>query len=327
MNTRKLPALIVGLVMLVSAAVAFAADTSPSTNSEPRRETRIAAVAWDDSNLDALHSFNADDVFEFVDQMKDDPNYDVISTSHGDDSRSIEGFTWTDLAGDHRYRLVVVFGPQGTSITNSLVIYSRSPSGKITSEVISGEGIGLDGDPAPDIDAPKLIQDLDGDGKYELVVPEEWGSALATSQVIFLKVYRLRNGSYVEASHDFPKFYKAQVLPKLESEISKARNEPPHTGPVPPGFTTPDQIEDWRHEPARNLALLEMKRDKILRVLGRGPNAGEKEARDWAKSGDWELIVDSISVFEDMGGHEADLRAAKLARKRLHVEETREAAH
>jgi hypothetical protein len=286
---------------------------------------KIAEIAWSRSNIDTLHSFNADDVFEFVNQRRDDPNYDVIVTSHSDDSRSIEGFTWADLAGDDKYQLVVVFMPAGTSITNIAVIYRRSSLAKITTEIISGDGIGLNGDPA--IDAPKLIQDLDGDGKYELVVPEEWGSALATSQVIFLKVYRLSNGSYVEASRDFPKFYDTQVLPQLETEISKTEHEPPHNGPVPPELTAPEQIEEWRNEPARNLALLEMKHDKILRVLGRDPNAGEKTAREWVKSGDWDLIIDATSVFEDIGGHQADLRAAKLARKRLHEQDTREAAH
>jgi hypothetical protein len=207
--------------------------------------------------------------------------------------------------------LVVVFEPPGTSITNSLVIYSRNPSGKITSEVISGDGIGLDGNPY--VDAPKLIQALDGDGKDELVVPKGWGGIFGGERVIFPRVYRLSDGNYVEASPDFPKFYDTQVLPKVETEISQARNEPPHNGPVPPELTTPQQIDEWRNQPTRNLAWLEMRRDKVLRVLGRDPNAGEKEAREWAKSGDFELVGDSISVFEDMRDHEADLRAAKLA--------------
>ena len=132
----------------------------------------IAHTAWNQSNIHTLHSFNADDVFEFVDQMKNDPNYDVIATSHGIDSGCIEGFTWADLAGDHRYRLVVVFAPPGTSPTNILLIYRRSASGKVTSQIISGDGIGLYG--SNYVDSPKLIQDLDHDGKNELIVPEEW---------------------------------------------------------------------------------------------------------------------------------------------------------
>ena len=113
----------------------------------------IAHTAWNQSNIHTLHSFNADDVFEFVDQMNDDPNYDVIATSHGMDSRCIEGFTWADLAGDHQYRLVVVFAPPGTSFTNVVVIYRRSPSGKVTSQIISGDGIGLYGSNFVDAEA------------------------------------------------------------------------------------------------------------------------------------------------------------------------------
>jgi hypothetical protein len=284
----------------------------------------IADVPWDGSAADTLHSFSSDDVFRFVNQVRDDPNYDAILTSHSSDSRGIEGFTWVDLAGDHQYRLVVVFAPPGSSTTNSVVIYSRSSSGKVSSQVISGDGISLNGD--PDTETPKLIQDLGGDGKRELVVPEEWGSALTTSQIIFIRIYRLSNGSYVEASRNFPKFYDTQVLPKLEIEISKARDEPPRNGPVPPELTTPQQVEEWRNEPARKLALLEMKRDKILRVLGRNPNAGEKEAREWANSGDWQLVDDAMDVFDDMGGHEADLQAARLANKRLFQKVTRKSA-
>ena len=70
-----------------------------------------------------------------------------------------------------------------------------------------------------------------------------------------------------------------------------------------------------------------MRRDKILRVLGRDPNAGEKEAGEWLKSSDPELIDDARDVFADMGGHEADLRVAKLAMKRLFGKPTRKPAH
>ena len=56
-----------------------------------------------------------------------------------------------------------------------------------------------------------------------------------------------------------------------------------------------------------------MERDKILRVLGRDPNAGLAEAREWLKSPDRELVVDAIVALRDMEGHPQDLAAAKRA--------------
>ena len=60
-----------------------------------------------------------------------------------------------------------------------------------------------------------------------------------------------------------------------------------------------------------------MERDKILRVLGRDPEAGLADAREWMKSSDPELVEDAVVVLRDMGGHEQDLSAAKGALIRL----------
>ncbi len=63
----------------------------------------------------------------------------------------------------------------------------------------------------------------------------------------------------------------------------------------------------------RALAVAVMERDKILRVLGRDPDAGLAEAREWMKSPDPELAEDAVVVLRDMGGHPQDLAAAKRA--------------
>ncbi len=63
----------------------------------------------------------------------------------------------------------------------------------------------------------------------------------------------------------------------------------------------------------RALAVAVMERDKILRVLGRDPNAGLAEAREWMKSPDPELVEDAVVVVKDMGGHQQDLETAKGA--------------
>lgn len=58
------------------------------------------------------------------------------------------------------------------------------------------------------------------------------------------------------------------------------------------------------------IAGLTMERDKILRMIGRDPDAGLQQAREWMKSPDAALVEDAITVFRDIGGHESDLRAA-----------------
>jgi hypothetical protein len=76
----------------------------------------ISDLSWDESNLSKLRSFDKDEIFDFLVQTKDNVNDEaiVLYLGLGDDSRCIEGFTWANLAGDHRYDLVVVFEPEGT---------------------------------------------------------------------------------------------------------------------------------------------------------------------------------------------------------------------
>jgi len=60
-----------------------------------------------------------------------------------------------------------------------------------------------------------------------------------------------------------------------------------------------------------------MQKDKILRVLGRNPNAGLAEAREWVKSDDSGLVQDAVDTLEDIGGHEQELNPAKTTLLRL----------
>ena len=65
-----------------------------------------------------------------------------------------------------------------------------------------------------------------------------------------------------------------------------------------------------------------MCRDKILRVLGRDPNAGLAQAREWMTSPDPVMVDNARVVFQDIGGHDEDARAAKL--QRIGIEELAE---
>ena len=105
---------------------------------------------------------------------------------------------------------------------------------------------------------------------------------------------------YVEASRDFAKFYDTQVLPEINSDIAKE--------------TARSRLQC---RPVRLAAGgLHVTRDKILRVIGRDPTAGEQQAREWIRSQDPDLVGDAITVLDDMGDHEEDLLAAKRELKR-----------
>jgi hypothetical protein len=58
-----------------------------------------------------------------------------------------------------------------------------------------------------------------------------------------------------------------------------------------------------------------MERDKILRVLGRDPAAGLRQAYQWMNSDDPQVLQCAIATFADIGGHERELRAANQALK------------
>lgn len=259
------------MAALAIGAFAFTTLAAIPADSEAATATEIARLPWDQSSVATLRESNADEIFAFIQGMKDTTDYDVILTEFGD-SDEISGFAWVDLSGDGRYDLVVVSKQTHNLATNVAVIYRKLLSGKSTAEVIEGTGISLEGGVWED--SPKLIEDLNNDGKYELVVPQALFLDRSDSATLYPTVYRLRDGRYVEASRDFPKFYDTQVLPKLDREISEANSRPART--VTPPDIDEAATENGSDEPTENLTLLRMKRDKILRMLGRDPGAGQK---------------------------------------------------
>ena len=233
----------------------------------------IADISWDQSNLETLRSFKEADVVRFLNSgLVEQP---FVSFTHGDEesvtARDIEEFTWANLLGNNQYQLVVVFAPIGTSGANAMSIYSRDSSGKISEQEMGGLGIRLDGwQDLPYI--PKVIQDLNGDGKDELVIPESLGSFGDRSSPIAVwpQVYWLQDGTYVEASRDFVKFYDTQVLPYLDTGITNAREAAALEAQKMPGAPYKDRRAQ------QQLDAFTVTRGKILQVIGRDPKASER---------------------------------------------------
>jgi hypothetical protein len=144
-------------------------------------------------------------------------------------------------------------------------------------------------------DLKTAIRDLNGDGKDEVILQTLLVEHDCANQLTWPAVYRLENGKYVEASRDFPAFYDNEVLRKLDGGIRQAMI----------GHGNPD-----------NQAGIIMVRDKILRVLGRDPTAGLQQAYQWMNSDDPDLLQDAAVTFEEIGGHEKELRAASASYRR-----------
>jgi hypothetical protein len=191
----------------------------------------------------------------------------------------VRQFRWVDLAGDGKYELALTASSGPCCVF--LWLYWQERPGKLRFQSLNGAG-GL----------ADTIRDLNDDGTDEIIVYKDLVVYSDAQRFGWPAVYRLKKGKYVEASRDFSKFYDDEVLPNVEKEIGKAPNPALRARPI-------------------------MERDKILRVLGRDPVAGLRQAREWAASSDPELIGDAIVVFRDIGGHQDDARAALGSWKRV----------
>jgi hypothetical protein len=240
----------------------IAAFLIAATISGPVFAVQIDRIEWNESNIATLRSVDLNGVEEFVNQM-----------SRGDVHKTIGEFTWTDLKRDGQYELVATLDLSGRSFFDYLAVYERQSSGAIRVQWFPEQtAVGK---------LSSVIRDLNRDGQKELVIPTLFsaGSYGAGSiNAIWPAVYRLENGAYVEASRQFASFYDADILPQLDQEIAESSA----TGRIPQKIS---QI---------------MKKDKILRVLGREPTAGLDQARAWARSSDPNIARAGIAVLREI---------------------------
>jgi hypothetical protein len=242
----------------------------------------IAEIPWNESNIQTLRGFDKSSVDALVNNLRGgDPMHAMVG-----------GFGWYDLAGDHHYQLVVTEDLSGRAFFDYLAIYGQDSAGKpVVQQWIEGDAFGTD--------LSKVVRDLNGDGKHELIIPRVLFSYSSVETFTWPAVYRLENRKCVEASRDFPAFYDNEVLPALEQHIREAQAE-----------------TDTRSRPQNIAAVPTMKRDMILRVLGRDPTAGLREAYQWMKSDDRQVLECAIATFADIGGHDQEKRAASEALER-----------
>lgn len=176
------------------------------------RAADIIGTPWDEQHTDILKTFNKQDVVNFVETVKAPGTaYTPADIDIATNYLRPEEFRWADLAGNHEYQLLIVWSAQGTSGWNELWIYRRDRSGKLKVQCISGGGITLDD-----------LRDLDGDGKAELVIPmgccNNYGETAAGLLSSWYRIYRWKDGEYVEATRDYASFYDKEILPPLEKQ-------------------------------------------------------------------------------------------------------------
>jgi len=297
-------AIVLVVVMFGSASVAARAD--------------IAKVPWDEAHIKTLRAADKSEVVHFF--LKQTDPEELFTES----DLPVFDFDWYP-AGDGKYELVIgyAYGPD----VSATAVFWRDGPGKFHTQGFGGASVnGYDWYPGP------YMADLDNDGKTELINQEgldvhpgggQHGSRSSRPKEGFAQgkslphvewpaVYRLRNGQYVEASEEFRGFYDKTVLPLISKAMDEKRNEmavrAAEKKKHAPFFASTEV--EYFEEPSRYLAALIMCRDKILRVLGRDPNAGLVQAREWMHSSDPVLVDDAGRVFEDIGGHEEEAQQA-----------------
>lgn len=265
------------LIVLLTTILAFASAASSA---------QIDDLAWNEANIKTLRALGQTAVFRFV--TGGDPEEGVSNLA------DLDMFNWYPT-GDGKYELAVGWssGPEIASLT----IYWQDTSRKIRSQEFDFPPYGGPPNEGEQWYKSGEFADLNGDGKDDLILfdpidhTERTGRKMVPNGA-WPQVFQLRGGQYVEASRDFPSFYEKEFLPQLNNEIVRARE---------------------RQSPERYLAALIMSRDKVLRFLGRDPNAGLAQARQWMKSSDPVMVDNARIVFIDVGGHEEDVRESNLA--------------
>ncbi len=194
----------------------------------------------------------------------------------------IGDFRWIDVDKDGVYELLVTYDATKRAFFGGPAVFKVVAGKKVWLQTLSGNIRTLD----------RVIEDLDGDGKPELIFPTEvdLGDYRGTRPVaMWTAVYKWNGERFEEAAKQFREFYQQRVLPDLEREIQKL------SAPLPA-----DATDTYREVREEELAAALMSRDKIARATGEDPDAGVERARQWLKSPNSNLRRNALSVFKDI---------------------------
>ncbi len=189
----KMTALVAIIASLACASVAFGAhlqdDREPEVEATKHVSGRIANLAWTQSNIETLRSFDKTAILKFLNESAG-----VEGTPDAIKAWEVDEFEWVDLAGDGRYELATV-GSSGPCCYYLYLYWQVAPK-KVRSQSYGGAGKLSD-----------TIRDLNGDGKKELILDAYVGSEsyMGTKlQAMWPQVYASRMANMWRRAATFP---------------------------------------------------------------------------------------------------------------------------
>ncbi len=252
------------IYVFISSLSLLAANASAASGNQPKSSDGPSS-----SRIQALAAVDHEKVAAFIRELDSSPVTE-LTTKVGD-------FRVMDLNGDGRPDLLATLDYSGRGFYNTVGVVWADGS-KLRLQKLDTWNLRS---------LQNVAEDLDGDGRMELILPEQLTAyAGAGAMATWHAVYALDSqGQYVERSAGFRTFYEQRELPLVESKIVAAKENPEG---LEPGEAT-------------NLVqALEVERDKIYRVLGRDSRAGMSSALEWAKSGDRVSRILALGVLEDI---------------------------
>jgi hypothetical protein len=142
---------------------------------------------------------------------------------------SVYEYRVVDLNADGWLELVALVGG-GRPTTGLAVVFQTSgglpPTDRLTSTY---EGFGiheLTGFNVPALN--DVLRDLDGDGTYEIVMPQYFGRLEGgwRPQAEIPEVFAWKQNDYANVSARYPKFYRDEVLPRLQRQLQMLERLP-----------------------------------------------------------------------------------------------------
>ncbi len=166
----------------------------------------LSVIAWPTSQEKALNG--AADMRQSVSALALSllPDADI-------DPPRIGEVRFVDLDRDGHLELVATVDYSGRGFFTTVVTFKRGTQGKVTYSMTSINGFSVE-------DLAQKLRDLDRDGRAELVVQQYVDRYEGTTRApLETVVYAWRGDRFVDASDQYPAFYRAEVIPALESRL------------------------------------------------------------------------------------------------------------